>query len=122
MFYQHKNLHHPGHGREEFRRKRAIREFRDYSQWIKGNFVPTNSKLKSMIEAGFSFPEEVKTLEKPMDVARPEDYFQSDSYQGYETARAEIKELVNSIVLEPDHDLEVLYIANGDSGEIVSQF
>ena len=73
MFYQHKNLHHPGHGAEEFRRKRTIREFRDYGQWIKGNFVPTESKLRAMQESGFSFPEEVKTLDKPMDAGLPTD-------------------------------------------------
>ena len=61
VFYQHKNLHHPGHGAEEFQRKRAIREFRDYVQWLKGNYVPTEAKLRSMCESGFVFPEQVKT-------------------------------------------------------------
>ena len=65
-----------------FRRKRAIRELRDFSQWIKGNFVPTESKLRAMEESGFSFPAVVKTLDKPMDVAEPEDYFVSDKYEG----------------------------------------
>ena len=39
VFYQHKNLHHPLHGMEEFQRKRAIREFRDYVQWLKGKLL-----------------------------------------------------------------------------------
>ena len=51
VFYQHKNLHHPTHGVEEFQRKRAIREFRDYVQWLKGNYVPTEAKLKAMTES-----------------------------------------------------------------------
>ena len=103
---------------EEFQRKRAIREFRDYGQWIKGNFVPTDSKLRTMMESGFSFPQDVKTLDKPMDVASPEDYFQSDSYEGYEAAKLHIRKLVESIAKEPDHDLEVVHIDNEEDGEI----
>lgn len=76
VFYQHKNLHHPGHGAEEFQRKRAIREFRDYVQWLKGNYVPTEAKLRSMCESGFVFPEQVKTILKPMEIGAPSDYFQ----------------------------------------------
>jgi hypothetical protein len=76
VFYQHKNLHHPGHGSDEFQRKRAIREFRDYVQWLKGNYVPTEAKLRNMCESGFVFPEQVKTILKPMDVGNPIDYFQ----------------------------------------------
>ena len=110
VFYQHKNLHHPGHGAEEFRRKRAIREFRDYAQWINGNLVPTESKLRAMQESGFSFPEEVKTLEKPMDVARPEDFFRSESYEGYEEELAKIKRLCDAIPREPDHGLDIVYV------------
>jgi hypothetical protein len=75
VFYQHKNLHHPAHGAEEFQKKRAIREFRDYVQWLKGNYVPTEAKLRSMCESGFVFPEQVKTILRPMEAA-PLDYFQ----------------------------------------------
>ena len=114
MFYQHKNLHHPGHGAEEFRRKKTIREFRDYSQWIKGNFVPTKSKLRAMQESGFSFPEEVRTLDKPMDVAEPEDYFRSESYEGYEAEQAKVLQSVESIPREPDHGLDILYVDKDD--------
>jgi len=78
VFYQHKNLHLPGHGAEEYNRKRAIREFRDYVQWLKGNYVPTEAKLKAMSESGFVFPKEVKTVARPMDVANPEDFFKAD--------------------------------------------
>ena len=66
MFYQHKNLHHPNHGADEFSRKRTIREFRDYVQWLKGNYVPTDAKLRAMQESGFEFPKEVKTINRPM--------------------------------------------------------
>ena len=66
VFYQHKNLHHPSHGADEFQRKRAIREFRDYVQWLKGNYVPTDGKLRNMVESGFEFPKDVRTINKPM--------------------------------------------------------
>ena len=66
VFYQHKNLHHPNHGADEFNRKRTIREFRDYVQWLNGNYVPTTSKLRAMQESGFEFPKEVRTINKPM--------------------------------------------------------
>ena len=44
------------------------REFRDYVQWLKGNYVPTESKLRSMVESGFVFPESCKSILKPMEV------------------------------------------------------
>jgi len=106
VFYQHKNLHHPSHGADEFQRKRAIREFRDYVQWLKGNYVPTEVKLRAMIESGFVFPEDVKTVNKPMDIANPKDYFQHDSYIGYEEAKRDIEAKVAAIEKEPDRDLE----------------
>ena len=34
IFYQHKNLHHPKHGADEFQRKKVNREFRDYLQYL----------------------------------------------------------------------------------------
>jgi len=116
VFYQHKNLHHPSHGSDEFRRKKVIRDFRDYGQWLKGNFVPTESKLKTMLDSGFSFPENVKTLDKPMDIARPEDYFQSDSYAGYDKAKAELRDFLASIPREPDHNVDILYIDREEVG------
>ena len=44
------------------------REFRDYVQWLKGNYVPTEAKLRSMVESGFVFPETCKSILKPMEV------------------------------------------------------
>ena len=44
------------------------REFRDYVQWLKGNYVPTEAKLRSMVESGFVFPETCKAILKPMEV------------------------------------------------------
>ena len=67
-----------------------------------------------MQESGFSFPEKVKTLEKPMDVARPEDFFRSDSYEGYEEELAKIKQLCDSIPREPDHGLDIFYVEEDD--------
>jgi len=108
VFYQHKNLHHPSHGGEEFQRKRAIREFRDYVQWLKGNYVPTEAKLKAMMESGFVFPNEVKTVNKPMDVANPDDYFKSESFPGFVAAK-EINQKLETIDFESEHQLETFY-------------
>ena len=110
VFYQHKNLHHPNHGADEFRRKRAIREFRDYVQWLKGNYVPTQSKLRAMIESGFDFPEDVKTVNKPMDIANPQDYFKHESYTGYEEAKRDIEAKVAAIEKEPERGLETFHV------------
>ena len=44
------------------------REFRDYVQFLKGNYVPTEAKLRSMVESGFVFPETCKGILKPMEV------------------------------------------------------
>ena len=46
----------------------TYREFRDYVQWLKGNYVPTEAKLRSMVESGFVFPETCKAILKPMEV------------------------------------------------------
>eukprot|EP00092_Neocalanus_flemingeri_P033641 GFUD01036572.1.p1 GENE.GFUD01036572.1~~GFUD01036572.1.p1 ORF type:complete len:1125 (+),score=251.74 GFUD01036572.1:63-3437(+) len=109
VFYQHKNLHHPNHGMEEFQRKRAIREFRDYVQWLKGNYVPTEAKLKAMMESGFVFPNEVKTVNKPMDVANPDDYFKSESFPGFVAAK-EINQKLEAIDHESEQQLETFYV------------
>jgi len=93
VFYQHKNLHHPSHGAGEFQRKRAIREFRDYVQWLKGNYVPTEAKLRSMVESGFVFPETCKAILKPMEVATPMDYFQFHSDADNEEVGSMLKEI-----------------------------
>ena len=37
-------------------------------QWLKGNYVPTEAKLRSMVESGFVFPETCKAILKPMEV------------------------------------------------------
>ena len=47
----------------------TCREFRDYVQWLKGNYVPTEAKLRSMVESGFVFPETCKAILKPMEVS-----------------------------------------------------
>ena len=82
--------------------------------------MPTESKLRAMQESGFSFPEEVKTLDKPMDVADPEDFFRSESYEGYEDEQANIRQSVESIPREPDHGLDILYVDNDDEEIILS--
>jgi len=102
VFYQHKNLHHPSHGAGEFQRKRAIREFRDYVQWLKGNYVPTEAKLRSMVESGFVFPETCKAILKPMEVATPMDYFQFHNEADNEEVGSMLKQI------DTKDDLEVL--------------
>merc|ERR1711970_774147 len=118
VFYQHKNLHHPNHGVGEFQRKRAIREFRDYVQWLKGNYVPTEAKLKAMIESGFVFPNEVKTVNKPMDVANPDDYFRSDSFQDPAAAK-KVQDSMDSIDFEAGHKLETFYTNSLAKGPVI---
>ena len=76
--------------------------------------------MRAMQESGFSFPEEVKTLDKPMDVARPEDFFRSESYEGYEVERAKIRQYVESIPREPDHGLDILYVEEDDEEIILA--
>ena len=115
VFYQHKNLHHPTHGVEEFQRKRAIREFRDYVQWLKGNYVPTEAKLKAMTESGFVFPNEVKTVNRPMDVANPDDFFRSDAYSGHAAAN-ELHQRLGAIESEDEHQLPTFYVASLEEG------
>merc|ERR1712042_11157 len=118
VFYQHKNLHHPTHGVEEFQRKRAIREFRDYVQWLKGNYVPTEAKLKAMTESGFVFPNEVKTVHKPMDVANPDDYFRSETFKD-PTATKKVEDSLDYIDIESDHQLETFYTSSLSMGPAV---
>jgi len=118
VFYQHKNLHHPLHGMEEFQRKRAIREFRDYVQWLKGNYVPTEAKLKAMVESGFVFPNEVKTVHKPMDVANPDDYFRSETFKD-PTATKKVEDSLDYIDIESDHQLETFYTSSLSMGPAV---
>merc|ERR1719341_490747 len=101
VFYQHKNLHHPSHGAGEFQRKRAIREFRDYVQFLKGNYVPTEAKLRSMVESGFVFPETCKGILKPMEVATPMDHFQFHS----DTGNEEVVSMPKAIDLNDDLEL-----------------
>ena len=62
VFYQHKSLHFPSHGHQECVRKMEIREFRNYLQWLGGNFVPSLHKLSQMTKAGFVFPLGVHTV------------------------------------------------------------
>ena len=59
-----------------------------------------------MTESGFVFPEDVKTVNKPMDIANPQDYFRHDSYSGYEEAKRDIETKVAAIEREPDRGLE----------------
>ena len=61
-----------------------------------------------MIESGFVFPNEVKTVNKPMDVANPDDYFKSESFPGF-AAGKEIDHKLETIDAESEHQLETFY-------------
>ena len=74
VFYQHKSLHFPGHGHQEYVRKTEIREFRDYLQWLGGNFVPSSHKLSQMTKAGFVFPEGVRTVKGSQEATQEEKF------------------------------------------------
>ena len=78
MFYQHKSLHFPGHGYPEYVRKTEIREFRDYLQWLAGNYVPTPHKLNSLTKAGFSFPQGVRTVRGSEEASQEEKFILAD--------------------------------------------
>jgi len=80
VFYQHKNLHFASHGMEECKRRTAIREFRDYVKWLKGEWVMTSSQLNARQKAGYVFPEEVKIISSKDEKSRPEDRFHPDDF------------------------------------------
>ena len=78
VFYQHKSLHFPQHGHQEYVRKTEIREFRDYLQWLGGNYTPTSHKLSSLTKAGFMFPEGVRTVKGSQEATQEEKFQLSD--------------------------------------------
>ncbi len=78
VFYQHKTLNFPHHGKEANAKLRAKNQRRreawedkvnqmnerDYLAWLTGNFVPTPKRLDLMRQAGLPFPPgEVPTVE-----------------------------------------------------------
>jgi hypothetical protein len=62
VFYQHMRLSHPDHGSHEARLRRRAMHERDYLRWLRGTFIPTEHKLKSMVKAGLLFPETVDVV------------------------------------------------------------
>ena len=68
VFYQHKNLNHPKHGYENVVERGREKNARDYEAWKEGKFVPTPRKLQMMIEDGFVFPDNVKTVPPGTDM------------------------------------------------------
>ena len=94
------------------------KEFRDYVQWLKGNYVPTQAKLEAMIESGFVFPNEVKTVQKPRDVANPDDYFRSETFQD-PSASKKIEDSLDYINIESEHQLETFYTDSLSKGPAV---
>ena len=78
VFYQHKSLHFPHHGYQEYVRKTEIREFRDYLQIISGNYTPTQHKLNSLTKSGFAFPEGIKTVKGNQEATQEEKFHLSD--------------------------------------------
>ena len=74
VFYQHKSLHFPRHGHQEYVRKTEIREFRDYLQWLGGNYVPSSTKLSQLTKAGFVFPPGVRTVKGSQEATQEEKF------------------------------------------------
>ena len=66
----------------------------DFSQWIKGDFVPSETELRAMEKSGFSFPVVSQTL-----LDKPEQLFET-------------------FPREPDHGLDILYV-EGDDEELI---
>jgi hypothetical protein len=63
VFYQHRTLNYPNHGAAELKENIRQKHFRDYLDWLRGEFVPTEKKLQAMRDgAGLPFPAEVKTV------------------------------------------------------------
>ena len=55
VFYQHRNLDRPEHGREEMMRKEMVKMQRDHIHYFLAEFVPTEAQLKKMQAFGFGF-------------------------------------------------------------------
>ncbi len=76
VFYQHKTLNFPNHGKEAQSKLRDINDRArrnweakverlndlDYEAWLTGDFVPTEKRLELMRAAGLPFPEEVSVV------------------------------------------------------------
>ena len=105
VFYQHKNLHYANHGAGEFFKKNLIREHRDYIQWLKGCFVPSQTKLGTMQKSGFCFPENVITV-KPKDESKPEDRFHPAAYPDFVPGKYVDGKFVK-IDVDEDHSYEI---------------
>ena len=54
----------------------------------------------------------------PKNVAKPEDFFRSESYAGYEEEIAKIKQLYDAIPREPDHGLSIIYVYQDEEEEM----
>ena len=68
VFYQHKNLNNPQHGYDNVKNRSKEKNARDYEAWKEGKFIPTPRKLQMMIEDGYAFPEDVKTVPPGSDM------------------------------------------------------
>lgn len=56
VFYLHKKLNQPHHGRSMFRENQRKKMFMNYKKYFEGNFIPTNRQYLSMRREGFVLP------------------------------------------------------------------
>jgi len=117
VFYQHKNLHFPCHGFQEYVRKTEIREYRDYLQWLSGNFVPSPAKLTSLQKSGYLFPPGVKTV-KATQEAKPEDRFHKDLFPEFLPGKIIDGKFVS---IDPEKDTTYEIFKSKLHGEMINQ-
>ena len=72
VYYQHVNLHLPGHGAEAVLAGDSRAEHAKYINWLSGQFVPYAGELRTMQASGYIFPEGVLLKEKKNTKGRPE--------------------------------------------------
>jgi hypothetical protein len=106
VWYQHKNLHFANHGADECRKKTAKREFRDYLNWLKGEWVMTPSQLHSRQKAGYVFPDNVKVVKSKDDKSTPEDRYRQEDFPDFVPGKFVDGEF-QKIIIKEDHNLAV---------------
>ena len=106
VWYQHKNLHFPNHGASECKKKTEKREFRDYLNWLKGEWVMTSSQLHARQKSGYVFPDNVRVVKTKDEKSRPEDRFHQEDYPNFVPGKF-VKDKFEKIIIKEDHNLEV---------------
>ena len=106
VWYQHKNLHFANHGAGESKKKTEKREFRDYINWLKGEWVMTRSQLNKRQKSGYVFPDNVKIVKHKDEKSKPEDRFCQEDYPNFNPGKF-VDGKFNKINIKVDLNLEV---------------